>query len=231
MIEIPNSAFYALHDLDNHLAKSAQAIIDWSNGWVDHDRLGIKKLTLLDYHENFPKLWGVTPEEGNERWAEYCETGLGEVAPIDEMRQVIQRLPVNIVHEILTSRGQHTVTTTHTWATRHYPTIKRVHHATTDWRNDPNAHMRTKAESIRHYLASGCLPRLPDLMADDTPLHLRGCRDLRVNGDRIEHIILSGDYPWNKEAQKEEGLVWLPTPELFEEYVLEAAARKQRLTE
>ncbi len=215
-----------LHDLDDHLANSARALVNWSNGWVDLARLGIAGLTLDHYHEDFPTLWGVSSEEANKRWAEYCSKELGKVEPVADMQRAFQGFPETIISEILTSRGQHTAGVTAEWVARHYPRIQRVHHTTADWQSDPLAHTRTKDESIKHYLKSGILPRLPDLIADDNPNHMRACRDLRAQGARIGHIVLSGDYPWNKAAQRDEGLVWLPTPDLFAEYVLEAADKK-----
>ncbi|PID30745.1 hypothetical protein CSA80_04180 [Candidatus Saccharibacteria bacterium] len=219
-------ALHVLCDLDNVLGHSALKIVGWSNSWIDRKKLGPGGLSLTDYQENFPAMWGVTLEEGNERWGEFCAEHMPHIPPDEIMQGVIAGLPQNVLLKVLTSRAAHTQEVTRAWVRQHYPRFPDVLHTLTDWTNDPKAHLRTKADAIVHHLRSGNLPCLPDMIVDDEPKHVIACQDLDVDGAKIDHVVLYGDYPWNKEAQSALGVTWLPTPLLLEEYMYEAMARK-----
>lgn len=214
-----------LLDLDNVLGLSARGIIEWSNTWAPNAPLTIEK-----YSENFPAMWGVSLEEANERWAEFCRDHMPGIAPDESMQRIIEGLPEVIKRNILTSRGSHTVEVTRHWAEQHYRSVGKVLHGLTDWANDPLAHTRTKADSLQHYVETKQVG-LPDICVDDEPKHTGGLAkfyaDRGVNP--LGHVVLYGAYPWNEHARdRQEGVIWLPTPGLFEEFIHEAIAEKQK---
>ncbi len=217
-----DSPLLVLYDLDNVLGLTAQAIIDWSNTWVNHSTLGIPELTIEHYRESFPEMWGVNFADGNARWTEFCKEHMDAVPPDAEMQRSLATLPEGIIGAILTSRSQSTKTVTRQWVDLHYPVIKPVLHALMDWSNDPLAHEKTKVNSLETYVDNGSLV-MPDIAIDDEPKHARGYRDMG-----IAHTILYGRYPWNEHARQDENIVWLPTSGLLVEYILGVADTKRQ---
>ncbi len=215
--------FYVLTDLDNVLGHTAEEIINWSNTWVDLGKLGVDGLTLKHYREDFHTMWGVSREEGGRRWEEFCENHMAAISPDPVMQRVMNAFAKHFSIAVLTSRSRSRAELTAQWVQRHYPQIGQVMHALTDWSVDPEAHLKTKAWSLKEYLRTGLVPVLPDVAIDDEPKHTLAYRDFGV-----KHALLFGKHAWNTAARKEEGIVWLPNAQLLEEYILEAHDEKMK---
>ena len=219
-VEAP--VFHIVSDIDNVQGLTVGKILQWSNTWVNRNARANQALTEHDYREDFHRMWGVSLEEGNNRWSEFCSQHMKDIPPEPEMQRVIAGLPVNVVIDDLTSRASHTNEVTSQWVRTHYPRVGKVLHALTDWTNDPHAHKKTKAASLSKFISVGTLASLPDMIVDDEPKHVAGCMEIG-----IEHCVLYGNYPWNRHAQSTEGVVWLPTASLLQEYVEEAVELKE----
>lgn len=209
--------FYVLSDIDNVQALTTPDIVRWGNTWGDRPT----PLVFEMYREPLHEFLGVSLEEGNTRWRDFCQNHMINIPPDPEMQRVVTDLPSGTLIHNMTSRAKHTSDVTSAWVATHYPRVGKVLHAITDWTNDPNAHLKTKAESILAYVASGKMPGLPDVIIDDEPKHGKGAREIGIG-----HCVLYGDYPWNRHAQNQYGLVWLPSASLLEEYLLEAYDEK-----
>lgn len=211
--------FYVLSDIDNVQALTTPDIVRWGNTWGRR----AKPLVLEKYREPLHEFLGVSLEEGNVRWQDFCQNHMINIQPDPEMQHVITNLPSQTLIHNMTSRARHTAAVTSLWVAMHYPKVEGVLHAITDWTNDPHAHLKTKAESIATYIASGEMPRLPDVIIDDEPKHVLGANKIGIG-----HCVLYGDYPWNKYAQDAHDLVWIPRASLLEEYLLEAYDEKMK---
>lgn len=176
-------------DIDDVLTLTVQHILDYSNKhWGTN-------LTIAEYHESFPKMWGVPKDVAEVRWHQFLEQGeLGKVKPLPGAMKALQRLSKRFTLIPLTSRRDHLREMTQGWMDRHMGDgLEPVRTMGIPWGKDPHAWKVTKASTVVELGA--------DYLIDD---QLKHCLATAEAGKKA---VLFGDYPWNRIDKLPEGVV------------------------
>lgn len=177
-------------DLDNVLAQSAQAFVDFSNQQFNAG------ITLKDYNENWSKMWGVSYEEAERRGAVMRQHDIHQTYdPMPDALAVLQDLRSQYRLVILTSRREVTRPATDAWLERHYPVIfdDVLFSGIWDGSDRSDGHLMTKGDQ---YKALGAA-----YVIDDHLKHCAAATEHDVTG------LLFGDYPWNQHDDLPSGVV------------------------
>jgi len=189
-------------DLDNVLAQSARAFVDFSN-----QQFGTG-ITLEDYNEDWSKMWGVSYEEAERRGAVMREHDIHQMdEPMPGACAALQALRSNYRLVILTSRREVSKPATDTWLERHYPGIfdDVLFSGIWDGNDRSDGHLMTKGDQYKGLGAA--------YVIDD---HLKHCSAAAAH-DAIG--LLFGEYPWNRHESLPVGVVrrndWASVAEYF----------------
>lgn len=167
-------------DVDDVLAETAQALIDWSN-----QQFG-SALTLDHFSEQLTVLWGVDHAEAERRWLLVCDELLPNVRPLTTAADINRNRPDNVQLLPLTSRRKAFEAMTDKWVQQHYPGIfLPAKSADLPWQTDPQTHLLTKAAAVTRHGAVGII--------DDQPKHVLAVHSAGGTG------ICYGDYHWNRD--------------------------------
>ncbi len=189
-------------DIDDVLAISAQALVDYSN-----TRWGTR-LTVEDYDEDWGKMWQVDLEEERRRSDEWhVSGGIVNKSPKEEGLSVLQHLSSKYRLVIATSRRKIIQEDTRLWIEKHYKGIFSEIHYSGIWDERlPNSHALTKAQLCREIGA--------DYLIDDQVKHCLGAAEAGVEA------LLFGDYKWNREVDLPRGVIrvkdWPAVKEYFD---------------
>jgi uncharacterized HAD superfamily protein len=171
-------------DIDDVLAASAQAWVDFSN-----DKWGTN-LTVEDYDEDWAKMWQIDHESMKKRALVIYKSGtVKKVKRYKDAMPVLKWLAKRYKLVITTSRVRHTQVDTIEWLDEHYPSIfEEVHFAGfyDDLKEDAPKH--TKADLLREIGA--------DYLIDDHPKHCFAAAEVGIKS------ILFNEYVWSRNLGK-----------------------------
>jgi uncharacterized HAD superfamily protein len=176
-------------DIDDVLSHSAAQIIAYGN-----EHFGLSH-GLEDFTEDLASLWQVEPEEVEQRWLGYIESGnIANYDVIPEALAVLQKLKQKYRIIAVTSRRQSLLDITREWLDSNYPDIiDEVVSSGIYGSGKRHAHKLTKAEILKEVG--------PDFHIDDQPKHCIGAASVGVQA------ILFGDYPWLRDVELPGGVV------------------------
>ena len=166
-------------DVDDVLAAHADAFISFSNR-----RYGTN-FSIEDYHDDWPKLWGISHEEMEKRAKEFHTTqSVAKYQLIQEADNVILKLKESYRLFLVTARPKYNIESTYDWINRNFSGVFEDIHFVPIW--EPNNTV-TKADICKQIGA--------DFLIDDLPQH---CNIAAQGGIKA---LLFGDYSWNRNEE------------------------------
>lgn len=189
-------------DIDDVLAESAQAFVEYSNTkWGTN-------LTVEDYDEDWAKVWKVTHEEAKPRVEVYFHE-----APVLTHKAYDAHVTLNALKQwydliVVTSRRTGLKGDTLEWIQREFPGVflnDKIYFAGI-WDNfTPNSIHQTKGELLKSLGATYHI--------DDQPKHCTSALEQGITP------LLFGDYSWNRSVELPEGITrvknWQEVMEYF----------------
>lgn len=166
-------------DLDDVLASHVESFIVFSN-----ETYGTN-LTVGDYSEDWPGLWGVTEDEVNKRALEFQTLQrIATFAVKDDAQITLEQLKIKYDLYVVTARRQHLVNTSIDWINKHFPNVFKEIHFVPMWELNNKI---TKGDICKKIGA--------DYLVDDLPRHCNIAADAGIKA------ILFGDYAWNRDEK------------------------------
>lgn len=163
-------------DVDDVLASHVESFVVFSN-----ETYGTN-LTMEDYSDDWPKLWGVAGDEVNKRALEFQTIQrIAAFTVKDDAQMALEQLKTKYDLYVITARRQHLVDTSIDWINRHFPNVFKEIHFVPMW--EPNNKI-TKSDICKKIGA--------DYLVDDLPRHCNIAADAGIKA------ILFGNYAWNR---------------------------------
>ena len=180
-------------DLDDVLAQSVQAFVDFSN---QHFAAGI---TMDDYNEDWSTMWGTDYEETERRAAIMRKHDIHQTyKPMPGAFEALQALRPKYRLVVLTSRRESIKASTTAWLEQYYPGIFDDILFSGIWdrsdRSTGELHLMTKGDQYKELGAA--------YVIDD---HLKHAAAANTHG---AVGILFGAYPWNRHDSLPAGVVY-----------------------
>ena len=170
-----------------------------------HNRVFGTNHSVDDYHDDWPRLWGVDRDEAESRakiWhsSEDWEKRHQELIPgaID----VLKKLKREYKLIVITGRAKHVEAFTRTWLIKHFPTVFDEVHFLGIWEEGRG---KTKAEISKKLKV--------DYLVEDSLDQSLKCAEAGIK------VLLFGDYAWNKAENLPNGITrvkdWTAVLEYF----------------
>lgn len=132
-------------DIDGVLALTPPAIAVSASHKVG------RSLTVGHLSENFSAMLNLPKDELEQWWGDFCWTEFPRLHPVQGVAHVLQRFRQRADFDLenLTSRRPEYGDISWQWLSREYAGLFRwMHMAKIDWKNDPEAHRKTKLDDL-----------------------------------------------------------------------------------
>ncbi len=142
-------------------------------------------LVEAPYRGYWEKVWGVTKEEGQKRFKEYIDSGIGERhAPLEGAIEAVTKLKKTYNLIIVSSRYDSLIDDTHKWLDTHFPNAFNSVEFVAVWSKDERVSKATICKEIG-----------ATYLIDDNLEHCNLAAEAGIKA------LLFGDYGWSKNAK------------------------------